>query len=246
MNRSIVLALAYLAFTACTQNDLGFQKLKKHDAHGAASIFQQCAKAGDSSCMNNLAAMYEVGLVDGRPNVDMAISYFWMAARWGNPIAQQNLRRLRQQVPEPDLLEAQQLRAKEAAQRRAKAVESIVTAAAEALDAFVAVSAVTSAERASQAPIVVSSTTFAEPTQECTSDMQCGGGGRQCVRPRGSFAKGRCIQPVNQYGMKLYELPPPSAGPREVAGCSLLTDCPIGFDCVKQPGELRGLCLKRQ
>lgn len=85
------------------------------------------------------------------------------------------------------------------------------------------------------------------PAFACNSDYDCGYG-KSCVKPEGSYKlKGVCVQPVNEYGQK--ETPSNwggSYGAQETAGCSFNTDCDIGFKCVKQRGDLEGLCVKPQ
>lgn len=88
--------------------------------------------------------------------------------------------------------------------------------------------------------LIFSTTTFA-----CYSDYQCGFG-NVCVKPEGSYSStGVCISPVDEFGNKDYGARmEQEVGPREVEGCSWNTDCEIGFKCLKEAGQLEGICVK--
>jgi hypothetical protein len=80
--------------------------------------------------------------------------------------------------------------------------------------------------------------------KECNSDIDCGVGNK-CVKAEGDYhLKGCCVTPVNKYGQKIYGSIP-SYGTKEVSGCSFSCDCPIGFECVKKTGQLKGICVKK-
>lgn len=79
----------------------------------------------------------------------------------------------------------------------------------------------------------------------CYSDYQCGYG-NVCVKPEGSYSlQGVCITPVDEFGNKDYGVPMNQEfGPRDIEGCSWNTDCEIGFKCLKEAGQLEGICVK--
>lgn len=79
----------------------------------------------------------------------------------------------------------------------------------------------------------------------CYSDYQCGFG-RVCVKPENSFSMdGICVTPVDEFGNKDYGARmEQEIGPREIEGCSWNTDCDIGFKCLKEAGQLEGVCVK--
>lgn len=79
----------------------------------------------------------------------------------------------------------------------------------------------------------------------CYSDYQCGFG-NVCVKPEDSYsATGVCITPVDEFGNKDFGARmEQELGPREFEGCSWNTDCGIGFKCLKEAGQLEGICVK--
>lgn len=77
----------------------------------------------------------------------------------------------------------------------------------------------------------------------CQLDYDCGYGNR-CVKPSGTFGRGQWMTPVNEYGIRTFDFPSPSVGPREVSSCRFTADCPIDFTCDKSAGGLNGLCVK--
>lgn len=79
----------------------------------------------------------------------------------------------------------------------------------------------------------------------CYNDFECGFG-NVCVKPSGSYSMtGICITPVNEFGNKDYTgRQRQEIGPKEIEGCSWNTDCKIGFKCLKEAGQLKGICVK--
>ncbi len=76
----------------------------------------------------------------------------------------------------------------------------------------------------------------------CSSDFNCGMGNRCVKAPLQST--GVCMQSVDEYGMRQYNLPSlDSINPNmNLEGqCSFSTDCPIGFECHS---KLKA-CVKR-
>lgn len=89
----------------------------------------------------------------------------------------------------------------------------------------------------------ISSVSFA-----CYNDYSCGYG-RRCVKPAGSYSyEGTCVTIVDSYGNRDYDADRNwgrSTQPREVDGCQFNTDCEIGFKCLKEAGQMYGLCFKK-
>lgn len=81
----------------------------------------------------------------------------------------------------------------------------------------------------------------------CYSDYECGYG-NVCVKPEGSYSlSGTCITPVDEFGNKNYGAPMGQEfGPHEIQGCSWNTDCEFGFKCLKEAGQLEGICVKNK
>ncbi|MFQ6002775.1 MAG: hypothetical protein ACE5KJ_03430 [Candidatus Zixiibacteriota bacterium] len=74
---------------------------------------------------------------------------------------------------------------------------------------------------------------------ECYSNANCDIGER-CFKADYNIT-GCCGRPVDKYGVWQY-VPYTT---RKIPGCMFNTDCPIGFKCVKQAGQSRGVCIKR-
>lgn len=82
----------------------------------------------------------------------------------------------------------------------------------------------------------------------CYSDYDCGYGNR-CVKPAGSYSlSGSCVTITDQYGNKDYNADKNwgrgGYGAKTVDSCQWNTDCNIGFKCMKEAGQLYGLCVK--
>lgn len=83
-----------------------------------------------------------------------------------------------------------------------------------------------------------------EATKECYSDIECGVGNK-CVKARGDInITGTCVTPSNNFGTPIIDTSTPRSQPRNVAGCSFDTDCPIGFSCMKRDFQIYGICVK--
>lgn len=74
----------------------------------------------------------------------------------------------------------------------------------------------------------------------CMNDMQCGLNGR-CVKPAGNVSMyGTCVVPEDRFAIRRVD----SMRPREVDGCQFNTDCSFGFRCMKEAGQMYGLCVR--
>lgn len=97
----IISALFATLLVACsTLATEGTQAAEAGDYVTAERKLQQAIRDGDTSAWNNLGVVYER---TGRP--ELAIRAYQMAARYGNPTAQQNLFRKGLPVPPADLAE---------------------------------------------------------------------------------------------------------------------------------------------
>ncbi|RRQ20404.1 hypothetical protein D5687_09495 [Guyparkeria sp. SCN-R1] len=77
----------------------------------------------------------------------------------------------------------------------------------------------------------------------CYGDYDCAMG-QECVKPQGSYqATGNCVTPSDEYGNARPDYSV-DGNVKESKGCQWGTDCPVGFDCMKRTGELRGICVK--
>lgn len=203
----------------------------------AYNQFFACAQSGDPYCINNIGVMYDKGYMQGGANPETAIQYYTLAARYGVPVAQQNLIRHGQPVPPADLQAAYELKQLQEQQAMAELGYELGCALGGGC-----VQQSVYGGSSGYPSATTSSPTVITPAS-CNSDFDCGFG-NQCVKPAGTFGQGQCVTPVDEYGMKDISIPAPSAGPREVSSCSFDTDCPIGFRCQKKSADLYGLCVK--
>lgn len=96
--KTIVIALALITTGCATNFDRGMQAYQHNQYRTALNHFIACSKEGDSSCMNNVGHIY---LKYGHR--EEAIKWFNVSARYGNRDAIDNLSRLGELVPTPDL-----------------------------------------------------------------------------------------------------------------------------------------------
>lgn len=105
MHRRIALCLLVASLLGCTSMaQVGMDQMNSGQYQAAFNTFSQCAQAGDSDCINNIGYMYQQGFMEGGPNVDQAVRWYSLAARYGNITAQQNLVAMGAPVPPMDLL----------------------------------------------------------------------------------------------------------------------------------------------
>ena len=107
MNKLIAVTVALLSLVGCASpSQKSIDLVNSGDINSAQIHAQECANAGDSYCMNNLAVIVEShnGVIVGpETREEIYLSWYTLAARYGNPTAQQNLRRLGQPIPAADL-----------------------------------------------------------------------------------------------------------------------------------------------
>lgn len=107
MPHSIMILLSALLLASCaatpSPSQHGLDQLNSGNGRGAYNTFVACSRQGDSSCMNNIGFMYENGHMDTGPDVKSAIEWYTLAARYGQPVSQQNLMRLGAPIPPADL-----------------------------------------------------------------------------------------------------------------------------------------------
>lgn len=174
------------------------------------------------------------GLVDGMVKVaeyqlsigeiDAAVSWLNLAARWGNQAAVNNLAAMSRPVPQPDLLAAQQYAQQQQNAALAAGVLSILGAAAAGYYG------VETTPINTYQPPVTNNPVITVLDNSCVSDYSCGVGYR-CVKQPFSN-QGTCMQAVDQYGLPTYNLPDPNSLTIPTQGqCEFSTDCPIGFRC---------------
>lgn len=100
---AFALMSSVLAGCASNPSQVGINFLRANNYEAAYNVWKTCADQGDSYCINNLGTMYENGQVEGGRNTPKAAAYYSLAARYGLPIAQQNLMRLGYEIPAADL-----------------------------------------------------------------------------------------------------------------------------------------------
>ena len=78
-------------------------------------------------------------------------------------------------------------------------------------------------------------------SESCSSSIQCGIG-KKCVKKPGN-SRGICMQKVDRFGSKSYDLPDMDVGVRgfDEDQCRFNTDCSIGFSCDSK----YKVCVKR-
>ncbi|MDA3933565.1 MAG: hypothetical protein PF630_04440 [Gammaproteobacteria bacterium] len=186
----------------------------------AYNTFLQCAQAGDPYCINNIGVMFERGHMQGGQNLNDAIEYYKLAARYGIPIAQQNLVRLGHPVPQADLQYQYQqrlLQEQQAAAELSRSLGCALGGGCQSQSAYQPSSP--SYQYTNPAPYQYTNPAPKTITPAgCNSDFDCGLG-NQCVKPSGSFGSGRCVTPVDDFGNNTFDMPTPSVGPREVSSC---------------------------
>lgn len=95
--------------------------------------------------------------------------------------------------------------------------------------------------------LLISCAIFSTSAFSCRTDYDCGYGNR-CIKPEGSYSLyGSCVTPTDKYGNKDYNSNNSwgkGSQPREVDSCSFNSDCGFGYRCMKESGQLYGLCIK--
>lgn len=107
MFRLMLLFFIASFLSSCSVQDRGVQLINQGDFTNGCEISIEHANS-DVRLMNNAGWCYEKGLGNTPQNTEIAIDYYVLAARWGQPNARANLVRLGKTPPEPDLLIQQQ------------------------------------------------------------------------------------------------------------------------------------------
>ncbi len=163
---------------------------------------------------------------------DAAISWFNLAARWGDTDAIRELQNWGKPVPTADLLLDQKYRDAIAKQKAAEAWGNAAYQIGRALGGGGSGES-TSSYSPTSTFTPSSSGNVNQSTNndvECTSDYDCGIGYKCVKAPLKS--RGVCMKSVDEHGLKQYNLPDSnSIGPNlDLDGdCTFDTDCPIGF-----------------
>jgi len=108
MKYSLIVLVLLLAACTSSPSQQGLDMLNNGHYQSAYNIFVQCSNQGDSNCINNIGYMYESGHMDVGKDMDTAIRYYSLAARYGNPAAQRNLAALGRPIPSVDLVVQQE------------------------------------------------------------------------------------------------------------------------------------------
>jgi len=111
--RISVRSFLFIGFTllliGCTSlSQKGLDSMNAGQYQAAYNTFAQCANQGDSYCINNIGFMYERGFMDVGADLDTAVHYYTLAARYGNTVAQNNLSLHGEPIPPVDLVVKQQ------------------------------------------------------------------------------------------------------------------------------------------
>ncbi len=99
-----VIILSFLLIACASPSQRGLDYLNGGNAQAAYDTFHSCSLQGDSNCMSNIGYMYEQGKMAGGADLKTAIAWYTLAARYGNPVAQQNLLVHKQPIPQVDLV----------------------------------------------------------------------------------------------------------------------------------------------
>lgn len=95
----VLIVLSVLMLGCNSQAQRGLNDFYNQNYNIAFNRFYSCAQQGDDACMNNVGMMFESGKLVGGVNIEAAIKWYTLSAKYGQPVAQQNLMRLNQEVP---------------------------------------------------------------------------------------------------------------------------------------------------
>jgi hypothetical protein len=224
----------FLLIMGCSSTYLnqGLEYYSSGDNISAYNCFLEAAKNGNDEAMKNIGWMNLLGEVTDKPDTATAIEWLKLSARHNNSIAINKLIELGITPPYPDIYYNKQQKALEIA----RAISALGNARNQTMNNQQ--NTTPSAYTAPKAYVPQ------DKCKECYSDFECGFGNK-CVKPEGDYyVHGCCVTPVDEFGIKKYDYDS-HIGVKEVQGCSFDIDCPIGFKCVKQPGQLKGLCVKK-
>ena len=172
------------------------------------------------------------------------MSWYVMAARWGNNEAIVQLGKMGVTIPTPDLLHQQQRNGEIATSMM---LDSLNSSAYTLGCAVTGGSCTTPGDSPANttSPVLTNSnqtntinsgrinttnpSVLSDSLESCTSDYSCGIGFR-CIKE--SYKNtGTCLRNVNEYGTQTFDSPNPSSiGVNTGQGC-MTSSCPIGFRC---------------
>lgn len=158
---------------------------------------------------------------------EAALSWYLLAARWGDTDAVSALSRLGERIPPADLL-AQKQHQDTASQANAAEAAVYLGASIGCALAGNCGSSGASAPKASYRPQALPSSTV----KQCSSDYSCGVGSICVKEPLQSM--GVCMMSVDEHGLQKYNTPDrTSIGPNlDIDGqCRFDVNCPVGFRC---------------
>lgn len=103
MSHPTSLLAVFILITGCAANavNTGLEALNRGDLNTAEAHFNAGVQQGDPAAFNNLGVIAE-----RRGQMELAVNYYTLAARYGVSVAIQNLIKLGRPVPEPDLANA--------------------------------------------------------------------------------------------------------------------------------------------
>lgn len=202
----------------------------------AAEWYLLSAKQGYPMAMVKLAE-YQISI----ENIEPALTWLNLAARWGNQIGINKLNSMGHPVPDADLLRQQQLAEHQLKQKESEDLTAGLIAIGVIFGA-VAAGSNSGKSYSNHYPTNTysqpNSSTYSNPNtlttdtndNSCSSDYSCGTG-YSCVKKPFS-STGVCLKSVNSYGIPKYKAPDSNSININTKGsCMFITDCPIGFRC---------------
>lgn len=111
MKYLLVLLTLLMVGCAASPSQKGLDQMNRGNNQEAFNTFMACAKQGDSYCMNNVGYMIANNLIhmeEGHDREQAAITWFTLAARYGQPNARQTLAMMGLPLPPTDLYVAPQ------------------------------------------------------------------------------------------------------------------------------------------
>jgi len=83
---------------------------------------------------------------------------------------------------------------------------------------------------------------FTSAAMACMNDFQCGINAK-CVKPSGSYSlHGICVRKESDYGTMPRQWG--NSGVTNVNGCQFNTDCDYPSRCLKEAGQIYGVCVR--
>jgi Sel1 repeat len=252
--RVLLILICCSCIVSCVSNfDRGVAHADKKEYDKAAHYWYPLAKQGRPAAQHNIALLWEYGLgstpqnkeqaakwylaaakqgvvasmikiAEYQPSRTAAISWYNLAARWGNRDAIMSLRTLKEPIPRADLSEKQIAENQRKKKEQALAAERVLGAL---IDTVVAACAGSKNSDHSYPAIGPS---FDASDSSCSSDYSCGIGYSCFKEPFEN--SGVCLKSVDSHGAPTYKAPDPnSTGIKTAGSCMFRSDCPIGFRC---------------